>query len=60
MHIMYMHMAMAVMRIAFSIVSWFYLTQSRIVKRTAKKTFAPPVPLEFSLNLPMISPETVL
>jgi hypothetical protein len=37
MHIMYMHMAMAVMRIAFNIVSYFYLSRPGIVKRTSPK-----------------------
>lgn len=34
---MYMHMAMAVMRIAFNIVSYFYLSRPGIVKRTSPK-----------------------
>ena len=37
MHIMYMHMAMAVMRDAFNIVSCFYLSRPGIVKRTVSK-----------------------
>jgi hypothetical protein len=58
MHIMCMHMAMAVMRIAFNIMSCFYLTRPRIVKRPATKIDFPARPLEFFPNLPIISPET--
>ena len=60
MHIMYMHMAMAVMRIAFNIVSCFYLSGPRIVKRSPKKHPQPrtAAPLELFPNLPMIFPET--
>lgn len=62
MHIlyMYMHMAMAVMRIAFIIVSCFYLSEPRVVKRTPKKHphARAAAPLELSPDLPMIFPET--
>jgi hypothetical protein len=59
MHIMYMHMAMAVMRVAFNIVSCFYLSRDGVVKRTSPKTSAFPTnPLELFPDLPMISPET--
>jgi PBP1b-binding outer membrane lipoprotein LpoB len=58
---MYMHMAMAVMRIAFIIVSCFYLSGPRVVKRSPKKHPPPvtPPPLELFPDLPMIFPETL-
>jgi hypothetical protein len=55
---MCMHMAMAVRRIAFNIVSCFYLRRPRPVKSSSPK--CPPAPLEFFPDLPMISPETFL
>lgn len=57
---MYMHMAMAVIRIAFIIVSCFYLSGPRVVKPVPKKypRARAAAPLELFPDLPMISPET--
>lgn len=58
MHIMYIHMAMAVMRIAFNIVSAFYRIEPSSVKSAMKNQRLSPLPLQFSASLPMISSET--
>ena len=59
MHIMCMHMAMAVMRSAFNIVSCFYRSGLALSSAGRKKhPHLAAAPLELFPNLPMIFPET--
>jgi len=61
MHIMCIHMAMAVMRITLNIVLCFYPTASLLVKPILQKQpIAARVSLQFLARLPMNSLETLL